>query len=123
MDGVVTSGGGSGWCKDGLDRRSDGRDETVVVRCDDRRDADDAAAGDDPDEHRCREAGAECAVVVVDGARAVLEAAPAAKVVCLTASVTQQEIEEVLAAGAVACVTKDQDFDRLVEVVRRAAAT
>jgi DNA-binding NarL/FixJ family response regulator len=57
-----------------------------------------------------------------DATRAVLEAAPSAKVVCLTASVTTQEIDEVLAAGALACLTKDQDFDRLVDVVKRAAA-
>jgi DNA-binding NarL/FixJ family response regulator len=57
-----------------------------------------------------------------EATRAVLDAAPAAKVICLTASVTAQEIEEVLAAGALACVTKDADFDRLVELVREAAA-
>jgi DNA-binding NarL/FixJ family response regulator len=57
-----------------------------------------------------------------DATRAVLAAAPDAKVVCLTASVTAEEVEEVLAAGALACLTKDQDFDRLVKVVREAAA-
>jgi DNA-binding NarL/FixJ family response regulator len=35
--------------------------------------------------------------------------------------VTPQEINEVLEAGAVACVTKDQDFDRLVATIREAA--
>ncbi len=57
-----------------------------------------------------------------EATRVVLEAAPRAKVVCLTASVTAKEIEEVLAAGAVTCVTKDEDFDRLVRVVQEAAA-
>ena len=57
-----------------------------------------------------------------DATRAVLAAAPNAKVVCLTASVTAEEVEEVLAAGALACLTKDQDFDRLVKVVQEAAA-
>jgi DNA-binding NarL/FixJ family response regulator len=33
-----------------------------------------------------------------------------------------QEVKEVLAAGAVACVTKDEDFDRLVQTVQEAAA-
>lgn len=55
--------------------------------------------------------------------RAVLAACPAVKVVCLSASVTEQEIEEVRAAGAVTCVTKDQDFDRLVSIVCEAAAS
>ncbi|HZQ82574.1 MAG TPA: response regulator transcription factor [Gaiellaceae bacterium] len=54
--------------------------------------------------------------------RAVLDAAPGTKVVCLTASVTAEEVNEVLSAGAVACVTKDEDFDQLVRVVRDAAA-
>lgn len=54
--------------------------------------------------------------------RAVLDAYPETSVVCLTASVTSQEVAEVLAAGAVACVTKDQDFDRLVATVQEAAS-
>jgi DNA-binding NarL/FixJ family response regulator len=57
-----------------------------------------------------------------EATRAVLDAYPETKVVCLSASVTAQEVEEVLAAGAVACVTKDEDFDRLVETVQKAAA-
>ena len=56
-----------------------------------------------------------------EATRAVLQAFPATNVVCLSASVTTQEINEVLAAGAVACVTKDQDFDRLVATIRAAA--
>ena len=57
-----------------------------------------------------------------EATRAVLAAAPDAKVVCLTASVTAQEIQDVLGAGALACVTKDEDLDRLVQVVQEAAA-
>jgi DNA-binding NarL/FixJ family response regulator len=57
-----------------------------------------------------------------EATRAVLAAYPATHVVCLTASVTNQEVDEVLAAGAVACVTKDQDFDKLVATIRDAAA-
>jgi DNA-binding NarL/FixJ family response regulator len=57
-----------------------------------------------------------------EATRAVLDASPDTKVVCLSASVTAQEVNEVLAAGAVACVTKDEDFDRLVATVREAAA-
>jgi DNA-binding NarL/FixJ family response regulator len=56
-----------------------------------------------------------------EATRAVLAAYPATNVVCLSASVTPQEISEVLEAGAVACVTKDQDFDRLVATIREAA--
>jgi DNA-binding NarL/FixJ family response regulator len=57
-----------------------------------------------------------------EATRAVLDACPTTKVVCLSASVTAQEVDEVLAAGAVACVTKDEDFDRLVKTVQEAAA-
>jgi DNA-binding NarL/FixJ family response regulator len=57
-----------------------------------------------------------------EATRAVLDAYPDTKVVCLSASVTAQEVKEVLAAGAVACITKDEDFDRLVQTVQEAAA-
>ena len=57
-----------------------------------------------------------------EATRAVLGASPHTRVVCLTASVTQQEVDEVRAAGAVACVTKDEDFDRLIATVCEAAA-
>ena len=53
--------------------------------------------------------------------RAVLTAHPDTAVVCLTASVSKQEVDEVMAAGAVAVVTKDEDFDRLVATVCEAA--
>jgi DNA-binding NarL/FixJ family response regulator len=56
-----------------------------------------------------------------EATRAVLEACPSARVVLLSASVTGDEMNEVIAAGAVACVTKDVDFDRLVAVVCEAA--
>jgi DNA-binding NarL/FixJ family response regulator len=56
-----------------------------------------------------------------EATRAVLAACPETHVVCLTASVSVQEVDEVLAAGAVAVVTKDEDFDRLVAVVCEAA--
>jgi DNA-binding NarL/FixJ family response regulator len=56
-----------------------------------------------------------------EATRLVLEADPGARVVCLSASVTAQEIAEVHDAGAVAVITKDQDFDRLVAVLCEAA--
>jgi DNA-binding NarL/FixJ family response regulator len=54
--------------------------------------------------------------------RAVLEAAPGTTVICLTASVAEDEIRELHAAGAVACITKDQELDQLVLAVCEAAA-
>jgi DNA-binding NarL/FixJ family response regulator len=51
----------------------------------------------------------------------VLAAAPATRVVCLTASVTKAEIADLLAAGAVACLTKDEDFDSIVAAIEAAA--
>ena len=56
-----------------------------------------------------------------EATRAVLAAAPGSRVVCLSASVTAQEVAEVKAAGALDVVTKDEDFDRLVRVVCDAA--
>jgi DNA-binding NarL/FixJ family response regulator len=48
---------------------------------------------------------------------AVLEASPGSRVVCLTASVSAEERKLVLAAGAVACVTKDDGLDRIVGAI------
>ena len=55
-----------------------------------------------------------------EATRAILAAYPAARVVCLSASVTLDEVEEVKRAGAVACITKDEDFDRLVATIKEA---
>ena len=55
--------------------------------------------------------------------RAVLRAAPRTRVICLTASVADDEIAELLAAGAVACITKDKELDHLVRAVCEAAAS
>ena len=57
-----------------------------------------------------------------EATRAVLAAYPKTRIVCLSASVTVDEVEEVMRAGAVACVTKDEDFDRLVATIQQAAA-
>jgi DNA-binding NarL/FixJ family response regulator len=54
---------------------------------------------------------------------AVLEASPGSRVVCLTASVSGEELEEILAAGAVACVMKDEQLDEIVEAIRDAASS
>jgi len=56
----------------------------------------------------------------LDGAqatRAVLEASPGSRVICLTASVSAAERELVLAAGAVACLTKDEGLDSIVAAI------
>jgi DNA-binding NarL/FixJ family response regulator len=52
---------------------------------------------------------------------ALLQASPRTRVVCLTASITAEEVDRVLAAGAVACLTKDQSLDEIVAVIRAAA--
>jgi DNA-binding NarL/FixJ family response regulator len=52
---------------------------------------------------------------------AVREASPDTRVVCLTASVSEPEIDELKAAGAVACVKKDDELDRIVEAILAAA--
>jgi DNA-binding NarL/FixJ family response regulator len=89
-----------------------------------------AASGDDAPE-LCRRVTPD--VVLMDyrmpglngaeATRAVLAAAPETKVVCLTASVSSEEVDEVFMAGAVMCVTKDEEFDRLVRLVCKAAET
>jgi DNA-binding NarL/FixJ family response regulator len=56
----------------------------------------------------------------LDGAQAtreLLRASPETRVLCLTASVTPDERELVLAAGAVACLTKDENLDRIVDAI------
>ncbi len=60
----------------------------------------------------------------LDGAQttaAVLRACPKARVICLTASVSPAERELVLAAGAVACITKLESLDRIVEAILEVA--
>jgi DNA-binding NarL/FixJ family response regulator len=51
----------------------------------------------------------------------VLAAAPGVRVVCLTASVSVEETRQLLEAGAVACVMKDDEFDAIIGAVRAAA--
>jgi DNA-binding NarL/FixJ family response regulator len=57
-----------------------------------------------------------------EATRAVLAACPATNVVCLTASVSQQEVADLKAAGAVTCLMKDVPFDEIIDAVRQAAA-
>ena len=57
----------------------------------------------------------------VEATAAVRAAAPGVAVVCLTASVEAREVEALRAAGAVACLSKDQEFDEIVRAVHEAA--
>ncbi|MDX6369700.1 MAG: hypothetical protein QOG93_1202 [Gaiellaceae bacterium] len=57
----------------------------------------------------------------VQATRAVREAYPEVAVVCLTASANPREIDALFAAGAVACLSKDQELDEIVDAIRSAA--
>jgi DNA-binding NarL/FixJ family response regulator len=57
----------------------------------------------------------------VQATAAVREAAPNVAVVCLTGEANPREIEALYEAGAVACLTKDQELDEIVAAVHRAA--
>jgi two-component system, NarL family, response regulator LiaR len=53
---------------------------------------------------------------------AVMQVSPGTRVVCLTASVSRAEVQELYTAGAVTCVGKDEELDRIVEAIHTAAA-
>jgi two-component system response regulator DesR len=57
----------------------------------------------------------------VEATAAVRAACPEAAVVCLTASANIRERDALHAAGAVACLTKDEELDQIVAAIRRAA--
>ena len=57
----------------------------------------------------------------VQATAAVLDACPDVAVVCLTASANKREIEALYEAGAVACLTKDQELEEIVAAIHRAA--
>jgi DNA-binding NarL/FixJ family response regulator len=57
----------------------------------------------------------------VQATAAVREACPDVAVVCLTASANSAEMVALKEAGAVACLTKDQELDDIVEALRAAA--
>ncbi len=52
--------------------------------------------------------------------REIRAGSPGVSVVCLTASASGREIDELYAAGAVACLTKDEELDEIVAAIRRA---
>jgi DNA-binding NarL/FixJ family response regulator len=57
----------------------------------------------------------------VQATTAIHEAAPAVAVVVLTGAAAPREFEALLAAGAVACLSKDQELDAIVAAIHRAA--
>ena len=77
----------------------------------------------------CREHSPEVVVMdyrlpALDGVqatRALHDACPEVAVVCLTASAGPHEIDALYAAGAVACLTKDEPLDEIVAAIRKAA--
>ena len=58
----------------------------------------------------------------VEATKAVLASCPGTAVVVLTASATVREMGALEAAGAVACLTKDQELDVIVGAIKTAAA-
>jgi DNA-binding NarL/FixJ family response regulator len=59
----------------------------------------------------------------MDGVETTLELSrqhPAVSVVCLTASASPRELDALKAAGAVACLRKDQELDEIVAAIRSA---
>jgi DNA-binding NarL/FixJ family response regulator len=56
----------------------------------------------------------------VQATRAVREACPGVTVVCLTASANVKEGEALVEAGAVQCLTKDQELDDIVAAIHEA---
>ncbi len=77
----------------------------------------------------CRELEPDVVVMdyrmpALDGVQATIalrEACPDVEVVCLTASANLREVDALYAAGAVACVTKDEHLDTIVATILSAA--
>jgi DNA-binding NarL/FixJ family response regulator len=52
----------------------------------------------------------------------VLRASPRSRVVCLTASISREEMDSLIDAGAVACLTKDEELEQIVATIHSAAS-
>jgi DNA-binding NarL/FixJ family response regulator len=90
--------------------------------------------GSEPDGSRadelCRELDPDVVLVDyrlpgLDGVqvtRLVRERCPEVAIVALTAAAGEREIEAMLAAGAAACVRKDEPLDAIVDAIRAAAS-
>jgi DNA-binding NarL/FixJ family response regulator len=59
----------------------------------------------------------------VEATRALRKELPEVAVVCLTASASPLEREALLEAGAVVCLSKDQELDEIVAAIHRAAGS
>ena len=57
----------------------------------------------------------------IEATRALKAACPEVAVVALTASANREEMKALREAGAVACLTKDQELDEIVNAIRNAA--
>jgi DNA-binding NarL/FixJ family response regulator len=57
----------------------------------------------------------------VETTSAIRRACPRAAVICLTADITPAEERAILAAGAVECLSKDEDLDEILAAIHRAA--
>ncbi len=57
----------------------------------------------------------------VQATAALREACPQVAVVCLTASANLRQLEALKEAGAVACLSKDEELDDIVAAIRAAA--
>ena len=57
----------------------------------------------------------------VEATAALSEACPTVAVICLTASANLREVEALRAAGAFACLTKDEELDTIIATIRDAA--
>jgi DNA-binding NarL/FixJ family response regulator len=57
----------------------------------------------------------------VQATKALRNACPDVAVICLTASANMREVDALYAAGAVACLTKDEHLDEIVATILRAA--
>ena len=58
----------------------------------------------------------------IEATRALRAACPSVAVVALTASANREEMEALKEAGAVACLTKDQELEEIVAAIHHAAA-
>jgi DNA-binding NarL/FixJ family response regulator len=86
--------------------------------------ADGSAAADVVREHRPDVVLMDYRLPGIDGVqatKAIREAMPDVAVVCLTASANLREVDALFEAGAVACLSKDQELDEIVEAIRNAA--
>ena len=57
----------------------------------------------------------------VEATRALRAACPEVAVICLTASANLREVDALFEAGAVACLTKDENLDTIVDAILNAA--